>query len=244
MSKSNAPAGAQAAQPPGPEKEAHAADDPIVAEMRARFFCALISDVLDGLGHTAQVMAPQLRPLDDSLVMVGRARTMLYADVYAPPGPDENHYALEIALVDSLRTGDIAVSACGATGRIAPWGGLLSTAARMRGAAGAVMDGMVRDIRHVRELRFPVFAGGIAPLDSRGRGKVIEIDVPVACGGVLVRPGDIVFGDADGCAVIPHEIEAEVVAAARQKLDGENRSQEALLQGRLLADVYNEFGVL
>jgi regulator of RNase E activity RraA len=218
--------------------------DPVLIEMRERFFCALISDVLDGLGHTAQVMAPHVRPLDESVVMVGRARTMLYADVYAPPGPDENHYALEIALVDSLAPGEVAVAACGGTGRIAPWGGLLSTAARMRGAAGAVMDGMVRDILHVRELRFPVFAGGIAPLDSRGRGKVIETDVPVACGGVLVRPGDIVFGDADGCAVIPQEIEAEVVAAARLKLTGENRSQAALLQGRSLADVYAEFGVL
>ncbi len=220
------------------------AGDPVLNEMRARFFCALISDVLDGLGYTSQVMAPQIRPLDEKLVMVGRARTMLYADVYAPPGPDENHYALEIKLVDSLGPGDIAVSACGATGRIAPWGGLLSTASRMRGAAGAVMDGFVRDIQHIRSLEFPVFAGGIAPLDSRGRGKVIEIDVPIECGGVRVRPGDIVFGDADGCAVIPREIEADVVAAARQKLNGENKSLEALMNGRLLADVYDEFGVL
>jgi regulator of RNase E activity RraA len=169
---------------------------------------------------------------------------MLYADVYAPPGPGENHYALEIELVDSLGPGDIAVSACGATGRIAPWGGLLSTASRMRGAAGAVMDGFVRDIQHIRSLGFPVFAGGIAPLDSRGRGKVIEIDVPIQCGGVLVRPGDIVFGDADGCAVIPREIEADVVAAARLKLNGENKSLDALMNGRLLADVFEEFGVL
>ena len=223
------------------EGEAH---DPVLIEMRERYFCALISDVLDGLGYTAQVMAPHIRPLDESLTMVGRARTMLYADVYAPPAPDQNHYALEIELVDSLGPGEIAVSACGGTGRIAPWGGLLSTAARMRGSAGAVMDGMVRDIRHVRELSFPVFAGGIAPLDSRGRGKVIEIDIPVECGGVLVRPGDIVFGDADGCAVIPREIEEAVVTAARVKLSGENNSQQALLKGRLLADVYNEFGVL
>ncbi len=218
--------------------------DPVLIEMRERFFCALISDVLDGLGHTAQVLAPHIRPLDESLVMVGRARTMLYADVYAPPRDDENHYELEIALVDSLRPGDIAVSACGGTGRIAPWGGLLSTAARMRGAVGAVMDGMVRDIRHVRELGFPVFAGGIAPLDSRGRGKVIEIDVPIECGGVRVMPGDILFGDADGCLVIPQALEDAVVAGARLKLSGENKSQEALLKGRLLADVYDEFGVL
>ena len=218
--------------------------DPVVAEMRGTFFCALISDVLDSLGHTHLALSPHVRPLDEALTLVGRARTMLYADVYSPPGPEENHYELEIQLVDSLGPGDVAVASCGGTGRIAPWGGLLSTAATMRGAAGAVMDGYVRDILHVRELGFPVFAGGIAPLDSSGRGKVIEIDVPVEVGGVPVCPGDIVFGDADGCIIIPRDLEGAVIAAGREKLAAEDKSRKALLDGRLLAEVYDEFGVL
>ena len=218
--------------------------DQAVAELQDGFFCALISDVLDQLGHTGLALPPGIRPLDEQLKLVGRARTMLYADVYARPGPDENHYALENQLVDSLGPGDVAVAACGKTGRIAPWGGLLSTAALMRGAAGAVMDGYVRDIQHVRELGFPVFAGGIAPLDSSGRGKVIETDVPVEIAGVPVSPGDILFGDADGCIIIPRALEDAVVERAREKLAAENKSLEALLQGRLLGEVYDEFGVL
>ncbi len=218
--------------------------DPIVEEMRGSFFCALISDVLDGLGHTRQALPSNIRPLDETLKLVGRARTMLYADVYAAPEPHENHYELEIRLVDSLGSGDVAVAACGATGRIAPWGGLLSTASQMRGAAGAVMDGYVRDILHVRELGFPVFAAGIAPLDSSGRGKVIETDVPVEIAGVPISPGDIVFGDADGCIVIPRALEDAVIAMGREKLAAENKSLEALRQGRLLGEVYDEFGVL
>ena len=199
-------------------------DDPVVSEMRESFFCALISDVLDALGHRHMAMPPGIRPLDERSKLVGRARTMLYADVYAPPGPDENHYLLEIRLVDSLRPGDVAVAACGSTGRIAPWGGLLSTAAAMRGAAGALMDGFVRDILHVKELDFPVFAGGVAPLDSNGRGKVIESDVRVEVGGVPVCPGDIVFGDADGCIVISRALEKDVLAGGREKLAAENKS--------------------
>lgn len=218
--------------------------DAVVAEMRETFFCALISDVLDSLGHTKQAMTPGMRPLDEGLVLVGRARTMLYADVYAQPGPDENHYELEIGLVDDLGPGDVVVAACGKTGRIAPWGGLLSTAATVRGAAGAVMDGYVRDIRHVRELKFPVFSGGIAPLDSKGRGKVIEVDVPVECAGVLVYPGDIVFGDADGCIVIPRKLELAVLDGGRVKLAAENKSLKALQAGKKLTEVYDEFGVL
>lgn len=218
--------------------------DTVVAEMRSDFFCAMLSDVLDGLGYPDQALDHSIRPLDESKVMVGRARTMLYADVYAPPGPDENHYALEIALVDDLAAGDVVVAACGATGRIAPWGGLLSTVATLHNAAGAVMDGKVRDILQIREMGFPVFAGGIAPLDSRGRGKVIETDVPVKCGGVLIRKGDILFGDADGCLVIPTELEMQVLEAGREKLAGENKSLDALRAGRTLADVYDEFGIL
>lgn len=219
-------------------------NDAIVDEMRQTFFCALVSDVLDGLGHMSQAMDPRVRPLDDSLTLVGRARTMLYTDVYARPGPDENHYEHEIALVDDLSPGDVVVASCGKSGRIAPWGGLLSTAASLRGATGAVMDGFVRDIRHVQELKFPVFAGGIAPLDSSGRGKVIETDVPVECAGVLVHPGDIIFGDADGCVVIPKALENEVLQEGRARLAAENKTLDALKAGKKLMDVYNEFGVL
>ena len=121
----------------------------------------MLSDCLDAAGHRSQAMQARVRPLDDSLVLCGRARTALYMDVYdAPAG--ENPYELEIQLVDDLRPGEVPVFACGASGRIAPWGELLSTAARARGAAGAVMDGLTRDVRAIREMRFPVFAGGIA----------------------------------------------------------------------------------
>ncbi|NGP18873.1 RraA family protein [Devosia aurantiaca] len=219
-------------------------DDNLIAQMRQNFFCALLSDTLDELGHMHQALPARIRPLDDSLVMVGRARTMLYADVYARPQAGENPYELEIKLVDSLQADEVAVCACGGTGRIAPWGGLLSTASKVRGAAGALMDGMVRDIRHVRELAFPLFHAGIGPLDSKGRGEVIAIDVPVECAGVRINPGDIVFGDADGVVVIPQAIETEVVALAYEKLKGENKTRDALLAGRRLADVFDEFGVL
>lgn len=221
-----------------------AINDDVIAEMREQFFCALVSDALDGLGYMHQALPPHIRPLDDELVMVGRARTMLYVDVYERPPEGENPYELEIELVDSLTANQVAVCACGASGRIVPWGGLLSTVAGVRGAAGAIMDGLVRDTREIRALKFPLFHGGIGPLDSKGRGQVVAIDVPVECGGVLVHPGDILFGDADGVVVIPQAVESQVVAAARQKLMAEDKTRDALLAGRKLADVYAELGVL
>ncbi len=214
-----------------------------LAAIRGSLFAALLSDVLDALGHMNQALPPRIRPLDEASVMVGRARTALFADVYAID-PTANPYELEIALIDSLRPHQIPVFACGATGRIAPWGELLSTAASVRGAAGALMDGLVRDIKSIRAIGFPVFHGGIGPLDSKGRGRIIAIDVPVECAGVLVHPGDLIFGDADGVVVVPQAIEVPVLQAAFEKLAGERNTLAELQAGASLADVFARYGVL
>ncbi|HSD43542.1 MAG TPA: RraA family protein [Burkholderiales bacterium] len=217
-------------------------DDPI-AIAREKLFTAVLSDVLDAAGQRSQAMRPGIRPLDDSLVMVGRARTGLYMDIYHVQ-PGENAYELEIRLVDDLKPDEVVVLAAGASGRIAPWGELLSTASRARRAAGCVTDGLVRDVRAIRGLQFPVFAGGIGPLDTKGRGKVVAIDVPVECGGVAVRPGDLLFGDADGVVVVPREIEGEILGAAVEKVAGEDRTRAALERGEKLADVFARHGIL
>src|SRR5215210_1552602 len=141
-------------------------DPGFVELIREKLFASLLSDVLDGLGLREQAMDARIRPLDDRSVLVGLARTGLYRDVYHVQA-GINPYELEIALVDDLRPGEIPVLACGASGRIAPWGELLSTASLARGAAGCVTDGLVRDVKRIREMCFPVFHGGIGPLDSK-----------------------------------------------------------------------------
>lgn len=134
--------------------------------------------------------------------------------------------------------------ACQGSPRIAPWGELLTTASVARGGAGCVTDGLVRDIRQIRAMKFPVFHGGIGPLDSKGRGKVIAIDVPVLCGGVHVRSGDLVFGDGDGIVVVPVEIERRCLELALEKVEGEDRTREELQAGHKLADVFARHGIL
>jgi 4-hydroxy-4-methyl-2-oxoglutarate aldolase len=205
---------------------------------------AVLSDVLDSLGLMRQAMKPFMRPLDDSLQLIGRARTGLYMPVYEHRA-GENPYEVEIALVDDLKPHDVVVLACnGPTDRIAPWGELLSTASAARGAAGCVTDGLVRDVRQIRAMRFAVFCGGIGPLDTKGRARMVERDVPVECAGVAVRPGDLVFGDVDGVVVIPRENEQQVITRAIEKVTGENLSRDALQRGELLGDVFRRLGIL
>ena len=167
----------------------------------------------------------------------------LYRDVYHVP-TGHNPYELEIALIDDLKPGDVAVLACGRSGRIAPWGELLTTASVARGAHGCVTDGLVRDVVAIRKLQFPVFHGGIGPLDSKGRGEVCAIDVPIECAGVTVNPGDLVFGDADGVVVVPQPIVVQTIKQALEKVEGEDRTRAELQQGALLADVFKKYGIL
>ena len=157
-------------------------------EIRQSLYTAVLSDVLDELGLRDQAMPPSIRPLDENLTLAGFARTGLYREVFhAIAG--ENPYELEIALVDDLKPDDVAVFGCCGSRRIAPWGELLSTASRARKAAGCVTDGLVRDVKQIRAMRFPVFHGGIGPLDTRGRARMVERDTPVECAGVAVRSG-------------------------------------------------------
>ena len=207
-------------------------------------YAAVLSDVMDGLGLADRALRPFVRPLDESLVLFGRARTGLYMPRYQVE-PGEDPYAVEIALVDDLKPGDVAVFACGGpTDRIAPWGELLSTAAQVRRAAGCVTDGLVRDVKPIRAMGFPVFHGGIGPLDSKGRGKMMEMDCRVVCAGVELAAGDYIFGDCDGVVVLPQAAAEEVVAKALEKVAAEDRTRDELRAGRTLRDVFDSFGVL
>lgn len=217
--------------------------NPPLPENWEQLFTAVLSDALDAAGYRNQAMSSRMRPLDDSLKMCGRARTGIYVEV-AHIAEDTNPYELEIAIVDDLKPGDVAVFACGGSSRIAPWGGLLSTATRARGAAGCVTDGFVRDVRDIRALQLSVFAVGIAPLDSKGRGQVQAVDVPVICDGILVCPGDLVFGDVDGVVVVPQVAEKDVLRYAFEKIDSENHTMAELRAGGYLSDIYAKYGVL
>ena len=216
-------------------------EDRLLATMRDRLYVAVVSDALDAIGLHEQAMAARLRPLAPTMRFVGRAHTVLTADVYERPA---NPYRLEIEAVDALQPGDVMVAATNRSTRTCFWGELLSTAAIARGATGCAIDGYARDALKIVEMGFPVFCTGFRPVDSSYRSTVVAYDVPVACGGVLVRPGDIVFGDFDGLVVIPRERLAATVEAGLAKVEGENHARDMLRQGAKLRDVYDTYGVL
>jgi 4-hydroxy-4-methyl-2-oxoglutarate aldolase len=217
------------------------ADLELFALIESKLYTAVICDSLDELGYRDRAMREYLRPLGPNCCFSGWARTIAYADVYHTPS---DPYGLEIEAVDSVLPGEVVVISTSGSIRNAPWGELLSTATQTRGGRGAVIDGLVRDIKKIETLGFPVFARGIKPVDSKGRGIVAGYSIPVECGGVLVSPGDLIVADYDGVVAVPPEIVPDVIRMAGEKVDKENSSRKDLKSGAYLRDVYKKYGVL
>jgi 4-hydroxy-4-methyl-2-oxoglutarate aldolase len=215
------------------------------SKIHSTLYTAAVSDILDELGYRHQAMHQRLRPVLPDIRrcgFVGRARTFLWKETDRIVAEDP--YGLEIDGMDSLKPGDVAVHSTDASGTNAPWGELMSTIAKRNGAVGCVCDSQIRDCVRIIEMNFPVYCTGIRPVDSKGRGRVEALDVPIQCGGVSVNPGDLVFADFDGVVVIPQSIEQQVIRMAFEKAGKENLSRQELLQGKTLREVYEKYGVL
>jgi 4-hydroxy-4-methyl-2-oxoglutarate aldolase len=215
------------------------------ALIREKLYVAVVCDILDGLGYRGQAMHQRLRPLlpdRNNCGFVGRARTVRWMETDYTV--EEDPYGLEIEAVDSLRPGDAIVHSTDRSGKIAPWGELMTTVAQRNGAVGCVCDAAIRDCTRIIDLGFPVYFAGICPLDSKGRGRVMAYDVPVQCGEIVVHPGQIVFADYDGIVVIPSEVEETVIQRALEKVEGENKTRLELQAGKTLREVYNKYGIL
>jgi 4-hydroxy-4-methyl-2-oxoglutarate aldolase len=220
-------------------------DTEIVAFVRENLYVAAVCDILDELGYRHQAMHQRLRPLlpdRKNCGFVGRARTVRWMET--DNIREDNPYGIELEAMDSLKPGDAAVHSTDHAGTNAPWGELMSTVAKRNGAVGCVCDSQVRDCNRIIEMGFPVYYSGIRPLDSKGRAMVMEYDVPLHCGEVLVKPGNLIFADFDGIVVIPNEVEEAVLFKAQEKVHKENLSRKELLEGKSLREVYLKYGVL
>src|SRR5262249_10038329 len=139
---------------------------------------------------------------------------------------------------------DVLVAAAQGSMRSGIWGELLSTAARHRGCVGAFVDGAVRDVAKMDEMRFTVFARGTCPRDSLHRQRVTAIDVSVEVGGVAIQPGGLVVADRDGVVVVPCAVEVEALARAWEKVNSENRVRDEIRAGMRATDAFRKYGVL
>ncbi len=216
---------------------------------RRELYTAVVGDVMDTMGLQKQFLPPEIRPLQAGMVLIGRAMTVLEADVFALQAENSHNplmakpFGLMLEALDDLKPMEIYICS-GASPTYALWGELMSVRAMKLGAGGAVLDGYSRDTHGILALNFPTFSYGAYAQDQGPRGKVIDYRVPLEIGAVRVQPGDIVFGDLDGVCVVPREAEQEVFARSVEKARGEKLVRQAIEAGMGAAEAFSKYGIM
>ena len=223
-------------------------DAVLFQQMRDELFVAAVGDVLDTMGYQHQFLPAGIAPLEKSMRIVGRAMPVLEADVIndgnRSAGPlSGKPFGLMLEALDDLKQDEIYI-ATGASLRYALWGGLMSTRARHLKAAGAILDGYVRDADEIERLGFNVFCRGTYAQDQGVRGQVIDYRCTIEIDGVRIAPGDLLFGDREGVLVIPRAVEREAVAKALDKVRTENKVADAIRGGMSACEALATFGVM
>ena len=144
--------------------------------------------------------------------------------------------------IDQAPPGSVYVMALEDSADIAGMGGIMGTAMKYRGLAGAVIDGTVRDVPQLRKLQFPVFSRGVSPGTSVNHYRFAGVNVPVECAGVKVNPGDIITADEDGACVVPKEKAAAVLKKAQELDDTEHRMYPFVEKFKSVKEAVRRFG--
>jgi len=170
---------------------------------------------------------PALKPLDPETRIAGRAVT-----VELEPG---DNWFIHLALLEA-GAGDILVVDAKGYVDAGPWGDVLTLAAQQRGVVALVIDGAVRDSRDIVAAGFPVFTRGVCIRKTTKR-QLGRINVPVTIGGVLIEPGDVLVGDADGLVRVRAEDVDSAVASSEARLAKEDAMRTDILAGATTLDL-------
>ena len=155
-------------------------------------------------------------------------------------------------LIDPLRAlemgqpGDVIVVDAGGDLQTSVCGGLMGGLAQNRGIRGMIVDGTGRDTDELEDINWPIWTRAITPRGTHTmfseRKEELSINVPIACGGVVVNPGDFIVADLMGVVVVPQEIAEETVRLAQEQADREEETRKWVAQGKTVEDLLNEFG--
>jgi regulator of RNase E activity RraA len=213
-------------------------------EMRRRYQPLRVVDVcdaLDGIGYfDIGLMSPEIRPLWSGMKFWGVALTIRCVPANRPMWKLETTeeivgaHGIWFREVEHIRTQDLIqpghaiVTDTGGAGEVGFWGSANSLGAVDRGAVGIVTDGYCRDTAEVELQKTPICARARGRTIIPGRIEVVEVQTRIGCGGVQVRPGDIVGCDDDGVVVVPVEVASEVAAHARAILLADMKGRRSL----------------
>jgi len=224
-------------------------DDELFRIIKQELFSAVVGDIMDKQGYLHQFLPPQIQPLDEKMLVAGRAMPVLEADTFGERVPGtanelmNQSFGLMLEALDDLKKNEVYICT-GASPRYALWGELMSTRAVKLGAAGAVVDGYARDTNGIIKLKFPTFCYGRYAQDQGPRGKVMDFRLPIEIQGVVIQPGDIVIGDIDGVCIVPRKDEVDIISLAIEKARGEKLVKKAIEGGMSASEAFKKFGIM
>jgi len=199
-----------------------------------KYDTCIISDSLDRLGLSGAVT--ELKRQCTKLKLVGTVRTIKLE----PIGGQKPKYHLGAKVIDSARPGDVVVVDNAGRTNISGWGGMLSTAAKMNGIRGTIVDGAFRDVDECEELNYPVFARTAVPVTPKGRYMETSFDTPVSICGLTVNPGDYVIADGSGVVFIAKSKIEKVLSTASEIFAREIEIIKKIKNGEKIVNIMGE----
>ncbi|MHA7109106.1 RraA family protein [Sunxiuqinia elliptica] len=224
-------------------------DKELFGFIRKELYTAVIGDIMDKMGLQHQFLPPQIRPLKEEMMLVGRAMTVLEADCFEELSPGSQNplmdkpFGLMLEALDDIKPGEVYICS-GSSPAYALVGELMLTRIKMCGGTGAVVNGYSRDTKGIYDVDLPVFSYGPYSQDQAPRGKVIDFRVPIEMNGVRINPSDIIVGDIDGVCVVPQSVEKEVFARSLEKARGEKTVLKAIQEGMSAVEAWDKYGIM
>lgn len=218
--------------------DAQASTDQLLESYR-QIEVASVADAMEQLYGEKNYMVSSMRPVSPTK-FAGTAVTVLLKKEEHKEGAKASQGMLDA--IDMSPAGSVYVMVVEDGLDYAGIGGLMSTALKVRGFAGAVIDGGVRDVPQIQKLQFPVFSRSIVPSTTINHYRFAGSNIPVMCGGVRVNSGDIIVADMDGVAVVPRA-KAEAVLKKAQELENTEHSMYPFIEKyRTLKEAVDKFG--
>ena len=193
---------------------------------------ASLSDAMDKLRIPGQCLG--IKPRDHGFIMAGRAYTLNYDPIdTSDPGTVGD-------FIDDIPPGAVCVIDNDGREDMTVWGDIMTMVAHTRGIAGTVIDGPCRDVHLCLELGYPIYSRSYSMRTGKDRVQIRDTNVPVTIGGVIVKPGDIIVGGADGVVALPQDREEEILLLAEEIERVEELIREAIRDGKTLREARKE----
>lgn len=203
-----------------------------------KLYTGAVNDVLREFTLVDQALPPAIAPLRDEMKVAGAAFTIKSSSDPTIEGEMETR----AEMLEAVRPHSICVWDTSNDNESAQWGEVMTAASKARGARGAVIDGGVRDTWQVLSQEFPVFNRYRTSNGTLARCKITGYQIPVIIGKVIIRPGDIIFGDIDGVIVVPRNVACDVLLRAEEIKKNEKDIRKWISGGMTPSEVVDKGG--